>query len=197
MIRILDTSTGSACPHRQGAMCLSRRQMLLASGAGAITLLLGELFPGRVFAQDAQRQVTVASYPRKRIGALSELEQDKPVAILYPGDEELYSGSVLLKLGEPAGGGVGPGQDVVAFSAYCSHMGASLHGHYDATYKVAGPCPQHLTTFDLRRHGMLVAGHATQSLPQLVLELDGDDIFAVGVIGLIYGNPNNLDLVRS
>lgn len=45
MTRILDTSAKLACPHRQGAMCLSRREMLFASSAGAMTLLLGELFP--------------------------------------------------------------------------------------------------------------------------------------------------------
>ena len=169
--------------------------MLLMSGAGAATVLLGDLFGERVFAQDAVRETTLVTYPRKKVGTLSSLEQDKPVPILYPGGDELFSGCFLIKLGKTAGGGIGPDQDVVAFSAYCSHMGASMHGHYDATYKVAGPCPQHLTTYDLTRHGLLVAGHATQSLPQLVLELDGDDIYAVGVIGLIYGISSNLALV--
>ena len=61
-------------------------------------------------------------------------------------------------------------------------------------YKILGPCPLHLTTFDLRRHGMVVAGHATQSLPQLVLEVDGNDIYATGILGLIYGKCNNAEL---
>lgn len=50
----------------------------------------------------------------------------------------------------------------------------------------------HWTTFDLTRHGMVVSGHATQGLPQVVLELDGDDIVAFGVLGLIFGYGNNL-----
>ena len=40
---------------------------------------------------------------------------------------------------------------------------------------------------------MVVAGHATQSLPQIILEIDGEEIFATGIIGLLYGyhsNPN-------
>jgi arsenite oxidase small subunit len=45
----------------------------------------------------------------------------------------------------------------------------------------------HLTTFDLTRHGMVISGHATESLPQIVLEVQGDDIYAVGVQGLVYG----------
>ena len=54
-----------------------------------------------------------------------------------------------------------------------------------------GPCPSHLSTYDLTRHGMVVAGHATEGLPQVLLETRGDDIYAVGVMGLIYGFSNN------
>ena len=49
-----------------------------------------------------------------------------------------------------------------------------------------------MTTFDLTRHGMVVSGHATESLPQIVLEIVGDDIFAVGAQGLIYGYSANV-----
>lgn len=55
-----------------------------------------------------------------------------------------------------------------------------------------GPCPIHLTTFDLTRHGMVVSGHATESLPQIVLETEGDDIYAVGVMGLLHNYASNL-----
>ncbi|MBI1906526.1 MAG: arsenate reductase (azurin) small subunit, partial [Rhodocyclales bacterium] len=58
-------------------------------------------------------------------------------------------------------------------------------------YQVLGPCPMHLTTFDLTKHGMVVAGHGTESLPQILLEVEGDDIYAVGVMGLIYGYADN------
>ena len=56
---------------------------------------------------------------------------------------------------------------------------------------IAGPCPLHLTTFDLTKHGMVVSGHATQGLPQVILELNGRDIFATGMLGLLYGLSDN------
>ena len=175
--------------------CLSRRDFLLAGSAGALTVLLGDLFPGRVLAADSKRPVRFAGYPRKKVGQLSKLAPDKPLEFVYP-DEGPHSISFLVKLGKPGGGGIGPDKDVVAFNSLCTHQGGTLRGAYRADHKVAGPCPLHLTTFDLRRHGMVVAGHATEMLPQVVLELEGDDIYAVGVLGLIYGYPSNTAFVK-
>jgi arsenite oxidase small subunit len=39
---------------------------------------------------------------------------------------------------------------------------------------------------------MIVAGHATQDLPQIVLDVKGDDIYAKGIIGLVFGKTDNL-----
>jgi arsenite oxidase small subunit len=58
--------------------------------------------------------------------------------------------------------------------------------------KSLGACPLHLSTYDLTRHGILISGQAYQSLPQVLLELEGDDIYAVGVFGLIFGRFDNL-----
>jgi arsenite oxidase small subunit len=112
------------------------------------------------------------------------------VAFNYPWDHA-NAANFLIKLGQAAGGGVGPDQDVVAFNSFCTHQGGSLAGKFNAQFGVAGPCPLHWTTFDLTRHGMVVAGHATLGLPQIMLETDGDDIYAVGVIGLIFGYHDN------
>ena len=38
---------------------------------------------------------------------------------------------------------------------------------------------------------MVIAGHATEALPQIILELDGDDIYATGIAGLLYGYSVN------
>jgi arsenite oxidase small subunit len=38
----------------------------------------------------------------------------------------------------------------------------------------------------------MITASAVQNLPQIVLEVDGDDIYAVGVLGLIYGYQDNL-----
>ena len=36
-----------------------------------------------------------------------------------------------------------------------THMGGPLGGTYQGRYKLLGPCPFHLTTFDLAKHGMV------------------------------------------
>ena len=128
----------------------------------------------------------LADYPRLRIASLKTLEIDKPIRFAYP-EGAKHNAAMLVKLGKKAGGGAGDDQDIVAYSTLCTHMGGDLSGEYNAEYKVAGPCREHLTTFDLTRHGMVVSGHATQALPQIVLEFDGDDVIAVGILGLLYG----------
>jgi arsenite oxidase small subunit len=161
--------------------CISRRQFLLAGGA-LITLAA---IPGMVH---AAVKALKADYPRQKIGKLSALKLGQPIDFAYP-----YSDvqNLLVKLGAPAGGGVGPDRDIVAFNQMCTHMGGPLQGSYKADHQVLGPCPPHLTTFDLTRHGMVVSGHATESLPQIVLEVQGDDIYAVAVMGLVYGYASN------
>ena len=169
-----------------GGFCLmNRRQFLLTSGAATFTVMVA--VNGGAAAQPAM----VSTYPRKLIAKLSELKVDEPVDFLYP-DEEAYSESMLVRLGVPAGGGIGPDADIVAFNAICTHQGGPLDGTYQPGDKALGPCPLHLTTFDLTRHGIMIAGQAYQSLPQVLLELDGDDIYAVGMFGLIYGRHRNL-----
>ena len=169
--------------------CVSRRTFVATSGTVG-TMLLSEVFPGRVIGQADDTAVEVTKLPRKRIGALSELKPSEAVSFKYPDDGDLQN-CMLIRTGELSGGGIGPDQDVVAFSARCTHMGASLDGDYKPEHNVAGPCSLHLTTFDLTRHGIVVAGHATQALPQIILQLEGDDIFAVGIVGLVYGNSVN------
>ncbi len=168
-------------------LCLSRRAFLLSGGSAVTVMALGALAPA--FGQGAA--LKLASYPRRKVGRVSQLKPDQPVTFQYPW-KDVYSTNMLVKLGLPAGGGVGPDRDIVAFSTFCTHMGGPLAGQYRGQYKVLGPCPFHLTTFDLTRHGMVAAGQATESLPQIVLEVKGDEIWATGVMGLIYGYHSNL-----
>lgn len=167
--------------------CLSRRAFLLAGGTGVTILSLGGLSE----ALGATVALHRASYPARRIGRLSALKEGEPVMFRYPWND-YNSTNMLVKLGARAGGGVGPDQDVVAFSTLCTHMGGPLGGQYRAQYRVLGPCPLHLTTFDLTKHGMVAAGQATESLPQIVLETRGHEIWATGVMGLIFGYHSNL-----
>jgi arsenite oxidase small subunit len=174
-----------------GRACMSRRQLLLSGGVTVAVVALGNL-PGLALAGPAQ--ALIAEYPRQKIGSLSALKKGMPVEFAYPYPDVH---NVLVKLGAPAGGGVGKDQDVVAFNQLCSHMGGPMQGTYKAAHQVLGPCPLHLTTFDLTRHGMVVSGHATESLPQIVLETAGDDIYAVGVMGLVFGYAANVANTRA
>ena len=181
----MDTQNDDA---RHPRFCPSRRTFLIGSGATVVGTLLLPALPGM---NGKALAAQVARYPRLRIGSLSQLKNGKPMRFKYP-DKGLSASSLLIKLGEPAGGGIGPERDVVAFNALCTHMGAPMSRNYNAEHQVLGPCPFHQSTFDLTRHGIVVSGHGTESLPQVLLETQGDEIHAVGLIGLIYGRYDNL-----
>ena len=161
-------------------LCMSRRQFLLAGGAMVTLVAIG--LPGT--AEAAPLHALKTDFPRVRIGSLSALKKGAPLDFAYPYPDVQ---NILVKLGTVAGGGIGPDKDIVAFNQQCTHMGGPLQGSYKDAYQALGPCPLHLTTFDLTRHGMVISGHATESLPQIGLEVQGDDIYDVGVMGLVYG----------
>ncbi len=168
--------------------CLSRRAFLLRGGL-AVTVVTLTGFPGVGLGQVEPAKALLASYPRRKIGSLAALKPGEPVEFVYPYPNV---SNILVRLGARAGGGVGPDEDIVAFNQQCTHMGGPLQGTFKPQHQVFGPCPIHLTTFDLTRHGMVVSGHATESLPQIVLETEGDDIYAVGVLGLLHNYASNL-----
>lgn len=182
---LLIARSSSADIHRDSRLagCTQTRRDFLAHTGYTVALaaIPGVSFPAKGVRRD---------HPKKKIFTLSQLEDNEPLYFRYPRDD-IQCSHFIVKLGEPAGGGVGDNQDVVAYSVFCPHMGGVLAGAYDDKYKVSGPCPLHLTTFDLTRHGMVISGHATQSLPQVVLETEGDSIYATGIQGLIYGLCRN------
>lgn len=172
--------------------CSSRRQFLMQGGVATATVFLAGL--SGVGADKVEAAVK-SKYKRVKIGSLRKLKTDKPVTFNYP-DEKEFSECILVKLGTPAGGGVGKGKDVVAFSSVCTHQGGGLEDLYNKDkvigIPILGPCPFHLSTFDLTRHGIIVSGHATESIAQVTLETKGDDIYATGMIGLLYGRHSNV-----
>lgn len=182
-----DSDFAHRCDHRRALDCVNRRQFVLA-GAGTATLLLGQVFPGRVRAADAELEVEVSRFPKQLVCPLGELEVGQPREFDYP-EGHPHTRAIAVKLGRPAGGGIGREQDVVAFNMICTHMGGELD--YNADHRLAGPCGEHLTSFDLTRHGIVVAGQATSPLPQVILELDDEAIVATGLVGLVYGYHAN------
>jgi arsenite oxidase small subunit len=167
----------------QRACQLSRRRFLQAVGVSGASLALLAI-PGC----GTMMSMTTPLEPR-RLASLGDLELDQPKIVAYPDDA---SACILVKLGVPAGGGVGPENDVVAFSGACPHMGMTMLSTYNAKHKGLGPCPSHLSRFDLTRYGIVISGHATQSLPQVVLEVRDGDIYGTGMRGLLYGRTANV-----
>ncbi len=166
---------------------LNRREFLLYGGTAAVavsTISLSLL--------SGSARARVVSYPRQWVASLSQLTDHQLLNFSYPNEQ---AQNFLVKMGGArAGGGLGPERDVVAFSYICTHQGGSLEGAYKAVgeHRVMGQCPLHLSTYDLTRHGIIISGQAYQSLPQVMLELKGDDLFATGVMGLLHGYHDNL-----
>ncbi len=165
---------------------LTRRRFLTAAGVGGASVAMLTV-PGC-----GSMMATTTPLPRQLVGNINDLKTDVPASFPYPDRKSLC---MMVKLGVPAGGGIGPDADVVAFSRSCPHMGTLLMGGggYNAEHKGMGPCPSHLTRFDLTRYGIVISGHATESLPQIMLEVEGDgSIYATGVRGLLYGRSENV-----
>ena len=163
---------------------IGRRQFLrgsafAAAGAAAATALP----PAQARAQTAAR----VDFPSNRLANVSELRTNVPVDVAYPDDS---APGVLLKLGQPVEGGVGPDGDIVGFSTTCPHKGFPLI--YNAERRTLN-CPGHYSVFDPEKGGLQVWGQATQNLPQYTLRIDDSgDIYAEGLDELLYGRTSNV-----
>jgi arsenite oxidase small subunit len=165
---------------------LSRRDLLKLGGGAAASAaaIAGLATPAAARAQAAGTQ----SYPTNTVARAAELKPGVPTPFNYP---DAASPCVLLKTGNPVAGGVGPQQDIVAFSVLCTHRGCAVA--YDASARTF-KCPCHFSIFDPEQGGQQVCGQATVNLPQIVLEYDAaaDRVAAVAVQGLIFGRVSNL-----
>ena len=117
---------------------MSRRRFLFIGAATVAAVTLANLVPGTLF------QAEVAAYEGVKIGSLRDLPLAQPQDFRYPWDD-VNCISYLIKLGVPAGGGVGPDKDIVAFNVICPHMGFPLLGQFKSDHQVMGPCPAHLS----------------------------------------------------
>jgi arsenite oxidase small subunit len=176
----------------------TRRMAIATIGGLVVGGVLGYLLaPGRVEVKEVPVTQTVTvtpppppppplRYPRVKLANVRELKVGEPLVRQY-----LDFNVWIVKLGERSVGGVGPDGDIVAFVPPCTHMGGPLV--FDPKTNCA-VCPLHYSQFDLTRGGKAVSGHATQFLPQVMLEFDErtGDIFAVGVNQLVYGRVKNI-----
>jgi arsenite oxidase small subunit len=159
----------------------TRKQALVAGGVGAAAL-----GGGAAAVVIATRDDEGEDYPRLAVAKVGDLQPNKPVDFEYPLKGQR---SVLVDLDEEVPGGVGDKNSIVAYSVLCQHMGCPVP--YDADERHFH-CPCHQTLYDPAREGNVIQGVAQQPLPRVELEVDGDDVVATGVQGLIYGYRENL-----
>jgi len=188
----------------------TRRRFLQTAGAGASLLLAGcpgsapesEGTPAGADSTPTSQPDTeeppespsgqveqLDAYPRVKIASVSELATGDVIEFEYPLQAQT---NFLTRLGEEAWDGVGPGEDIVAFNSLCTHAGCSVAGQVEPDGNRAGPCPCHYTSFDLSKGGLVNMGQATADLPQIELDVEGGDIYATYVEGLVWGYHNNL-----
>ena len=164
---------------------VGRRQFLRGSvfaAAGAATVAALPAEPAR-----AAPGLALVDYPSNRLANVGDLKVNEPLEVSYPDPD---APGVLLKLGKPVEGGVGPDGDIVGFTTLCPHKGFPLI--YDAEDRSLG-CPGHYSKFDAEKGGLEIWGHATQNLPQYQLRVDDKgDVYAEGLDELLYGRLSNV-----
>ncbi|HUW29311.1 MAG TPA: arsenate reductase (azurin) small subunit [Sulfuriferula sp.] len=168
---------------------LSRRDFLKLSGgaaAGATVAVTG--IGTAVAATPADVGRATLPYKHQVIAKAASLQINHPTPFLFP---DTSSPCVIIKMGAPVAGGVGPDLDIVAYSTLCTHMGCPVS--YDANARTF-KCPCHFSMFDPEKTGQMICGQATENLPRIVLDYNGKNgtVVAVGVEGLIYGRQSNM-----
>lgn len=174
-----DDRDSSAGPCR-----ITRRDFIKIGSATASTTLAAGLVPAVAVA--AAPAPKADAYPVTRVADLASIKVDTPVTFSYP-DES--SPAVLVRLKQPAAGGVGPGNAIVAYSMLCTHKGCPVSYRPERKLLI---CPCHWSSFDPSKSGQMVIGQGSQALPQITLRVQGSTVQAVGIEGLIYGRHTNI-----
>jgi arsenite oxidase small subunit len=126
-------------------------------------------------------------FPEVKITPKQPLKVGETLAFTYP---DAASPCLLIRTKAQIPHGVGPGRDLIAFSLLCPHQGFPLA--YDAKEGVL-KCRAHFSKFDAELGGRMICGQATSHLARIELETDaaGQQVKAVGVVGLIQGRVTN------
>lgn len=169
---------------RDAIVDAGRRKFLSGVGAAAAGASMTGVATAEAQSTPAFARVV---YPSNRLANLRDLQLNEPLDAPYPDPD---APGVLLKLGKPTPGGVGPDGDIVGFSTLCPHMGFPLS--YEKSDRTLS-CPGHYSRFDCEARGQQIWGHATQNLPQYILRIDDQgDIYAEGIDELLYGRLSNV-----
>lgn len=106
-----------------------------------------------------------AAPARQKVASVSEVPVGGVREFSYPTDRDRC---LLVRLDE---------REIVAFSQLCTHLSCAVVPKVDEGVFL---CPCHQGYFDLRT-GNNIAGPPPRPLPRILLEIEGDDVIAVGV----------------
>jgi arsenite oxidase small subunit len=162
----------------------SRRKFLRISCTTLSGSLVAGIAPGVTAA--AAQALQGDAYPTMDVAALDAIKEDVPIAFNYP---DATSPAVLLRLRQPAAGGIGPNNTIVAYSILCTHKGCPVAYRPERKLLI---CPCHWSSFDPSKSGQMVIGQGSQALPQIALRVNGKTVQATGITGLIYGRETNI-----
>lgn len=113
------------------------------------------------------------SGPKVRIAERGELKVGDVKLFRYPTDADP---ALLIRLGE---------ESFVAFRQRCTHLSCPVHFNA-ATVQL--DCPCHNGTFDART-GQVLGGPPPRPLPRIALSLEGETIYASGLVAQGEGAP--------
>ncbi len=176
--------------HKSAGMERREFLKLAAAAGGAITLaaVLSSLKAGTF----VPPPTTVAAWPIVTVTNISNLTNLTPVVFYYP---LTNTPNYLVKLGVAATGGIGPNNDIVAFSAICQHLGCE-YGFLapgsspvcNSSYKAVIPmgyCCCHGSQYNFLTGAKVIGGPAPRPVPMVQLQLDT----ATGTISAVGMGP--------
>jgi len=159
--------------------------------ASAVLALGGVAAITKSVTNAAETSTTTGSgtFPRVLVGNVDGLQVNTPVSFNYPLDNEP---NLLVKLGEKAVGGVGPDEDIVAFSNICQHLGCVYGFQAPGTsppcassFVAKGPmgyCCCHGSQYDFLNGAAVIGGPAPRPVPSVILEVDSTgNVYATGM----------------
>ena len=106
----------------------------------------------------------------KRIGSLTELAIGHSIVFHYPSEND---NCILIRTGP----GDARGESLFAYSQKCTHLSCAVVPKIDEGVIL---CPCHDGLFDLKT-GRNIAGPPRRPLPRILLEIRGNDVYAMGV----------------
>ncbi|MBL10585.1 MAG: arsenate reductase (azurin) small subunit [Acidiferrobacteraceae bacterium] len=158
---------------------MDRRDFIKVGVAGAV-------IPSVSVSNSASSDLVEKQFPILDIAPLNDIE---PRTLLYFAYPDKSSPAVLIRLDDSAINGIGPNNEIVAYSQLCTHKGCPVSYRPERKMLI---CPCHWSTFDPSRAGTMIIGQASQALPQIMLRISDGIVQAYNIDGLIYGRQTNI-----